>query len=175
MTTTTLRRWSRLVVLVLLVPFAAACEVAPEPLHVGAEECAHCSMLISDRRYAAQLLTGKGKAYKFDAIECMHAFIGAGTVATGDVHSTWVMDMHGTGDWIPANEASFLQSPGIRSPMGAGLAAFASRAAAEAAAHEMGGEILGWDALLAVTLEHGSTGHGQADHDQGDSGHAHAH
>jgi copper chaperone NosL len=162
MTNATLRRWSRLIVLMLLVPFAAACEITPEPLHVDAAECSHCSMLISDRRYAAQLLTGKGKAYKFDAIECMHAFIAAGTVAAEDIHSTWVMDLHGAGDWIPTAEASFLVSPGIRSPMGAGLAAFASRDAANAAAQELGGDVMAWDALLAVTLEH-------------DNGHAHAH
>jgi copper chaperone NosL len=174
MTTATLRRWSRLVVLLLAVPLASACEVAPEPLHVGAEECDHCRMLISDRRFAAQLLTSKGKAYKFDAIECMHAFIGAGTVATADIHSTWVMDLEGSGDWIPTGEATFLRSPAIRSPMGAGLAAFASREAAETAARDLGGSVMGWEALLASALDHGSIEHGQMNDGQAE-GHAHAH
>jgi copper chaperone NosL len=150
-----LRRWSRLILLALVLPLAAACEITPEHLHVGAEECAQCSMLISDRRFAAQLLSRTGKAWKFDSIECLHAFMGAGTVAAADVHSVWVTDLDRGEGWIPAGEASYLRSPGLSSPMGGGLAAFTHRASAEAAARELGGEVLDWNGLLALRVDHG--------------------
>src|SRR5690606_41785263 len=42
---------------------------------IGEDLCVFCEMLISDPRYPAQLVTKTGKAYKFDSIECMIAFV----------------------------------------------------------------------------------------------------
>jgi copper chaperone NosL len=171
MMTTTLRRWSRLVVLALALPLATACEITPEPLHVGAEECAHCSMLISDRRYAAQLLTTKGKAYKFDAIECMHAFVRSGAVATEDTHSLWVMDIGGSDGWLAAQDAFFVHSAELRTPMGGGLAAHATAGAARETAHQLNGTVLNWADLVAMELPadaHRQTADHSAHHGHGD-------
>src|SRR5690606_35879538 len=52
----------------------AACGVRPAHVHLGADECAHCRMVITDRRFAAQLLTDRGRSYLFDSIECLAAF-----------------------------------------------------------------------------------------------------
>jgi copper chaperone NosL len=147
----------RLIACALLLPvLTLACDVRPEPVHVGSEECAHCSMLISDRRFAAQLLSTKGKAYKFDSIECLRAFALAGTVAPGDTHSTWVTDSEVGDGWVRAEDAAFMQSAELRTPMGGGLAAYAHAAAAARDARELNGRVLSWNELLA------SAGNGDA-------------
>jgi copper chaperone NosL len=170
-TTAMLRRWGRLIVLALLVPLASACEIAPEPVHLGAEECAHCSMLISERRYAAQLLTTKGKAYKFDAIECLREFLATGAVSSADVHSLWVTDATLGEGWIRAEDATFLHSAELRTPMGGGLAAYASAADAQVAAARLSGTLMSWQALLAADLPGGGHDHAGHDHEQSETAH----
>ena len=49
----------------------AACTVAPVPINFGSDGCHFCKMTIVDKQHAAELVTSKGKAYKYDAIECM--------------------------------------------------------------------------------------------------------
>lgn len=119
-----------------------ACTVGPESVHWGVEECAHCRMVISDERFAGQIVDRRGKTHKFDAIECMAAFLNGGGVATADVHSIWVAD--GPDAWRPVEATTFLHSPQTRTPMGGGYTAHASAGAAQAAQQEVGGDVLTW-------------------------------
>src|SRR5680860_1777734 len=48
-----------------------SCEVKPQPIDYGSDACAYCQMTIVDRHHASQLVNTNGKAYNFDAIECM--------------------------------------------------------------------------------------------------------
>lgn len=149
------RRWSRMLSMAVLVPLLTlACDIRPEPVHVGSEECAHCSMLISDRRFAAQLLNVRGKAFKFDSVECLRSFVQAGTVPATDVHSVWVTDLEAGDGWIAAADAAFLSSPELRTPMGGGLAAFASAGDARGMAEGLGGVVLTWQELLDTDMGH---------------------
>ena len=59
----------------LLISAAAVliigCEVKPQEIAYGQDACHFCKMTIVDRQHAAELVTVKGKAFKYDAIECM--------------------------------------------------------------------------------------------------------
>src|SRR5690606_40631353 len=48
-----------------------ACEVAPEKIEYGTDACSYCDMTIVDPKHASQVVTKKGKNYKYDAVECM--------------------------------------------------------------------------------------------------------
>jgi copper chaperone NosL len=138
-------------VLFLAPLLLTACAAGPEPLHVGTEECAHCSMVISDRRYAAQLVTAKGRSHKFDSIECMTRFLQDGAIAAGDTRSLWVMDVTGEAeDWLAVADAQFVHSAALRTPMGGGLAAYASGERARDDAAALNGHLLDWDAVLQL-------------------------
>jgi copper chaperone NosL len=139
---------SRRLLAALVLPLVlAACTAAPEPVHWGEESCAHCGMIISDERYAAQLVDRRARTYKFDAIECAAAFVKGGTVASDDVHSIWVAD--GPDDWRSVSDAVFVHSENTRSPMGGGYTAHASAAVARQYIDEVGGVTLTWDEVLA--------------------------
>jgi len=152
---------------VLLLALAvSACSVEPQPIQLGAEECSHCRMVIGEQRFTAQALNRQGRAFSFDAIECMADWAAAGEAVTADdLHSLWVADFAAPHGWIRADEATFLRSDEVRSPMGAGLTAHASAEGARSYQAELGGELLGWDEVVELVSRQGGHGHH----------HAHAH
>ena len=109
--------------------------------------CHYCKMTIVDHQHAAQLVTGKGKIYMFDAIECMIHYLGD---TEGTTYAfTLVNDFERPGHLVPAGESTYLISQSIPSPMGAFLSAFHSREAAVAMQHSKGGEVFDWSGVIA--------------------------
>ena len=54
--------------------FISACTVEPQPIQYGRDNCAFCKMTIVDGRYGSELVSSKGKVFKFDAVECLINF-----------------------------------------------------------------------------------------------------
>lgn len=146
---------ARSIVVPAIIMFAmlTACEPKPEAIEWGKEECAHCKMNIADKRFAAQLLTAKGKAYKFDAIECLAGYMNDGKITKPDIHSLWVMDYDNPGTFLPAQKSFFLQSAQFQSPMSLNLAAFANSKAVQAALQKFGGKELYWDGVRLLVAK----------------------
>ena len=139
-------RTLRGVVALLALLVVGACASGPVPIHWGEEECAHCQMVISDERYAAQVVDSRGKAWKFDSIECMLGFLGDDARSSGG-YVAYVAD--GRDGWLPAESSYFVQSEQIRSPMGGGYIAVGDEASAAARAREVGGSVLRWEDAIA--------------------------
>ncbi|AOP36280.1 hypothetical protein A0128_19845 [Leptospira tipperaryensis] len=99
--------------------------VSKEPVipERGKEKCSHCSMSIVDMRFHSQLMTDKGRRYYFDSIECLQSY--EETLNSEGFHS-WIADFEDTNRMLNEAEATIVQSQEIHSPMGKGLAAFAS-------------------------------------------------
>ena len=57
----------------------------PKPIKYGSDQCAYCKMTVSDPRFGTQLLTKKGRAYNFDDVQCMVAFVKENQVKKEDV------------------------------------------------------------------------------------------
>ena len=145
-----MRRWVEIGALAALVFAATACEPKPEPIRYGEDNGAYCMMTITDRRFGAELVTKKGKVYKFDSIECLAGFLLDGQVPPEEVHSLWVTDFARPGTLIRAEDALYLHGENVRSPMGMNLAAFTDRAGLDAVRERIGGEVLGWDEVLEL-------------------------
>jgi copper chaperone NosL len=132
--------------LVLLFLGALGCEIKPQPISYGSDGCQFCSMTIVDRLHAAQLVTKKGRAYKFDAIECM---INYASDLDKDEVALFLCNHYTTPEeLIDATEAVFLISNEIPSPMGANLTAFSSQTAIEQVFAEVGGKTYTWKELV---------------------------
>lgn len=143
------RRLRALGALVALL-VAAGCSDGPRTVHPGTDLCHHCHMTVSEEGFASQLVTDRGRSYVFDSIECMAEFIGQDGVPRDQVRSLWVTDFSEPGAWIRAEDARFLRSTQLRSPMGMGLSAHASDDAARPIRSGFGGELLSWDEVLLL-------------------------
>lgn len=143
----------------------AGCAPQPEPIAYGEDVGAFCRMVIVDERYGAELVTRRGRVFKFDSIECMAGYVLA-MGDTADIHSLWVTPFQTPGTLIPVGEALILQSPALRSPMGANLTAFRATDITEAAVvNAWGGTILDWPGVLERVGARTDTGH---PHDSGE-------
>jgi len=123
-----------------------ACTPSPQPIAYGQDACHSCLMTIVDERHAAELVTTKGKVYKFDAIECMMRSMKEET--DRQYALALVCDYDNPGTLIDAHSASYLVSPSIPSPMGAFLSAFATNDRATEMQQEKGGQVYAWENLL---------------------------
>ncbi len=144
---------------VVLALFLSACEKGPGDIRIGEQECDHCRMMISDERFAAQLITSHGRQYAFDAIECLAAYVDIGDGQQLEIEGLWVPDFNTSGNWIPANEATYLQSENIRSPMALNLSAYQTEDEAEEQRSEFNGSLIDWNELRSIVQEAWSDGH----------------
>lgn len=127
-----------------------ACSHAPDPILYGKDACAHCKMTIMDKRFSAELITAKGKVFKFDAAECMAGFLKENPATANDAKSVFlVSDFTRPGQFADARKSFFLRDSSLSSPMGGNLAAFLSRSAAEAAEKDKSADIYTWSLLLS--------------------------
>lgn len=123
-----------------------SCSKEPKPIEFGVDNCDHCMMNISDVRYGAELVTQKGRIYKFDDMYCMKAFLQAEEVVPqNQVHSLWLVDFAATEQLIPAEKSYLLHNPELKSPMGSNTAAFADQETRQEQHAEHSGTMLLWE------------------------------
>jgi copper chaperone NosL len=71
-------------------------------------------MIVSDRRFGAQLVTRTGKAVTFDSISCLRTYLSR----TRDAGETWVVDASNPGRLVREVDAQILADSATRPPMG---------------------------------------------------------
>ena len=125
--------------------FIFSCSIEQEKINYGRDSCHFCKMTIVDRQHASQAVSSKGKAFKYDAIECMINDFKQKT----DVKFSLLLvnDYSAPGKLVDAKTAAFLISKEIKSPMGAFLSAFEKQEEAEKTLNEYGGAIYNWDEI----------------------------
>ncbi len=121
----------------------------PPTVHLDDDMCAQCGMIISDERFACATIIeddrGLPKPLLFDDLNCLANHQSANPGLT--VLRRWVHD-HATRTWLPAEDAVYLVSPDLPTPMASHAAAFESRASAEALQRDVGGDILTFEGVL---------------------------
>lgn len=134
-----------------LLLLVTACSQEPAEIHYGSDECAHCKMMITDEQFSSQIVTAKGKAIKFDAIECMAVYQRENAdELQGAIR--YVSNYNQPGHWLKAKEAQFVKSEVVNSPMGESLLAFPTKEEAKKHITERPGQLLGWEAVSQVEM-----------------------
>ncbi|WP_308993151.1 nitrous oxide reductase accessory protein NosL [Mariniflexile litorale] len=123
-----------------------SCNTGPQAIDYGNEGCHFCKMTIVDKVHAAEIVTKKGKVYKFDASECMIHFIQG--FDTSEIKRYLSNNYTEPETLIDATKATFLISKNIPSPMGAFLSAFKTDKEAQKFQTEKGGSLYSWNQLL---------------------------
>lgn len=123
----------KIYLLLILVQLSiSSCAIEPQKIEYGVDACSFCKMTIVDRQHAAELVTNKGKAYKYDAIECMlNNMVEMQNNNSKSFKYILVTDYLTPEKLIDGTNATYLISKNIKSPMGANLSAFESQSKAQ--------------------------------------------
>jgi len=135
-------------IITALVFTIASCSTKPEPFAIGKDDCYVCKMGVADLKFGGELITKKGKVYKFDDMGCMMNFLKSGSLEENDIDKKLVMNYDQPNEFIDVQLASFLASPVLKSPMKSNIAGFNSKEAAEKIKNGNEGEIVNWEELL---------------------------
>ncbi len=132
--------------LLLSMAFLISCSAEPKPIEYGSDACAFCQMTIVDRQHAAEIVTDKGKAFKYDAIECMIRDLK--NHESSKIAHFLITDFAESGTFTDALQATYLISENIPSPMGANLSGFKENKEAKKVQKLEGGQLFTWNTLL---------------------------
>ena len=127
-----------------------SCTVTPSKMNYGVDSCHNCSMTIVDQQHAAQLMTKKGKNYKFDASECMLQSLSEFEEA--EISLYLVAYYKQPGKLLDATKATFIISPNIPSPMRGNISALSTQIQAEKLKESHSGELYTWEELQTKNL-----------------------
>lgn len=122
-----------------------SCQSGPQPIQYGTDGCEFCKMTISDRRFGGEILTQKGKLYKFDDTHCLSGFLESKVLVPTDIREIYLIDFANQGKMVPASKSLLLKSEELRSPMGGNIAAFTQKDSLEKYKKMFSGEIVSWE------------------------------
>ena len=142
------KKSNRTVALFVLLSFSffscAKTEVVPIKLNV--DTCDFCKMTIADGKYAAEVISEKGRVFKFDDFMCMVNF-GKENSKT-KIAAYYVNDYLQDNVLIPAKTAFFVSGGTIQSPMRGGIIAFSSENDAKEFGIKLKAKPLTWEAVI---------------------------
>jgi copper chaperone NosL len=116
-----------LIVPVLIVLFALdGCSQSPQPIKYGSDECAYCKMSIMNPKFGGEIVSGKGKLYKFDDAACMVSFLKSVDSGKEKNSSVYLIDFCGEHAFIKPEAAFLLSGEEFKSPMRGNVAAFSN-------------------------------------------------
>lgn len=124
-----------------------SCSSQPQPFVAGQDDCYVCKMGLADFKFGGEIITKKGKVYKFDDMRCMISFIKSKTLEENDIARTLTMNFNKPNDFIDVEKAWFAVNPDLKSPMGSNAAGFATKEEAEKL-KGTSGQALRWSNLL---------------------------
>ncbi len=135
-----------LILLFLNITVLNACNSKnAQPIKLNSDNCDYCKMTISDGRFGAEVITQKGRVYKFDDISCMHNYITENN--TIKYSAKYISDFSNPSQFIPAEKALYVIHDEIKSPMGGNTAAFSDKKQAESYAQKVSSTVIDWTML----------------------------
>lgn len=136
----------------VFILYLVGCSQEPSKIHYGSDECAYCKMMITNDRFATQLVTDKGRSYFFDSIECMAAYQKEHKRKLQQA-KLWVNNYNSPGQWLDAGQAQYVKSKVVQSPMGESLLAFPSATEAEKYTADNSGRLMQWKEVKQLKME----------------------
>lgn len=139
------------VILLFVALVFSSCDVSLKPINYGEDQCGACKMIISDKRFGAELVTHKGKVFKYDAAECMFRDLAKYDVS--NYKHIGVTHFRDPGKLKDGLNSSYLISKKIPSPMGGFLSAYASNSNAQKMVSDNLDSVYSFSELLDLFVE----------------------
>jgi copper chaperone NosL len=132
----------------LLIVGLMSCSSGPQPIRLGQDACSFCKMSIADNHFGAEIMTKKGKVYKFDDMHCIAGFIKSKQVDSNDIKDIWLVNYAEPHNFIPAQKAFLFESADLHSPMGGNIANFDDENKLTETMKIMKGQPLTWNEFI---------------------------
>lgn len=120
----------------------------PKSIKLNSDTCDFCKMTISNGKFGAELITKKGRYYKFDDVTCMIQFAKSNTAVP--YKSFYVADYSKDNTLIPADQSFFLKGGTISSPMRGNAIAFSTKKEASAFQQKFNAELKTWKEIYST-------------------------
>ena len=125
-----------------------SCNAGPQPVKLGVDACSFCKMSIADSRFGAEIITKKGKVFKFDDMHCLLAFRKGDAINISDINTIYLINFDEPHNFIEAPKSFLLKSNELHTPMGGNIASFSDENKLREAAQKFKGNKIAWDALV---------------------------
>jgi copper chaperone NosL len=132
---------------VFIMVFCTSCSTGPQPIQFGKDACDFCKMTILDLRFGGEVVTKKGKVYKFDDIHCITSFLRSTHSEKTNPAGIYLLEYATKEKFVQANESFLLRSNNLHSPMGSNTVAFMSEANREQCKQQVNGTNVQWNEL----------------------------
>ena len=137
------------VAMVILIILVASCNTKPQPFAYGKDSCDDCKMTIMDPKFGGEIITKKGKIYKFDDAHCIVNFMKGAAIKESDIKQTVFIDYENENHFLDVKSSFFVISDQLKSPMNSNAGAFSSAKIAMERAAATSGTVKTWDQLKA--------------------------
>ena len=129
---------------ILLFVLTSSCTAKPEPIIVGKDNCAFCTMTVSDNRFGGEIITRKGKIYKFDDAGCLLSFVQQDNFDRSQVKEIYLTDFSNSHSLIRSDKALLLRCDALKAPMGGNISAFSNADSLEFVMKKYRGSAIHW-------------------------------
>jgi copper chaperone NosL len=126
----------------------SSCNTAAEPLKLGTDNCYFCKMTISDDRFGAEIVTTKGKVYKFDDAHCILSYLKTKDLPDAYIKAIYLTNFSGQHQLLNTQKIFLLKSELLHSPMNGNIAAFDNTDSLKLMQQKFSGELINWESLL---------------------------
>ncbi len=136
------------IILFLSLLSISSCNAGPEAIIAGKDNCYFCKMGVSDARFGAEIVSKKGKVFKFDDMHCLLAYLKKNELPQDKIKDIYLTNYSGNHQLIPETEALMMKSELLRSPMGGNIAAFDNRDSLKKIQELDSGFVITWNELI---------------------------
>ena len=130
----------------LLTIFISCGNKEAEPIKLNIDGCEFCKMKISDGKFGAELITSKGRIYKFDDMHCMVNYHKENKNV--QIHSFYIHDYNQNNVLIPAETAFYIKGGEINSPMHGNIIAVKTNEEAQIVAQKLKANPISWQEII---------------------------
>lgn len=130
---------------IITMVFVSSCSTGPQPIQFGKDACDFCKMTILDQRFGGEVITEKGKVYKFDDIHCITSFLRSDNSEKTKNAGIYLLNYNTPAKFVKSGEGFLLRSSELHSPMGSNTAAFATEAGRDRSKQQVNGENVSWN------------------------------
>ena len=116
------------------------------PINLNTDGCDFCKMKIADGKFGAELITSKGRIYKFDDMFCMIKYHKENKDV--QIQSFYIHDYNQNNVLIPAETAFYIKGGEINSPMHGNIIAVKTNEESQILAQKLKANPISWQEII---------------------------